>query len=145
MSVSALIIGKGDSKGRVPIHCDDNGNLYLVGAVPSPGGAVPTNAVSNAPAASKVVSPAPAVLFSLQVANPTASDVFILLFDAVAAPADTAVPVDYAVIPAGWVGGFSYGESGREFSTGIVAVASSTLATLTTAGASYLFSARYKA
>jgi hypothetical protein len=143
MSVSNQIIGKGDTRTRVPIHCDDNGNLYFVGAIAAPGGAgVPASLSSNALAASMVIAAVPAVLFDVTVANTTAADAFLLLFDAVALPGNGAIPKAYAAIPAGWTGSISY-DTGRGFATGIVAAMSTTLGTLTVAGASFLFSARF--
>lgn len=151
MSVSNLIIGKGDTKGRVPIHCDDDGNLYFAAGVtvvvtpPGPGsGAAPSNYASAAKEKSAVIAVVPAILFSLTVLNTTSADVYLHLFNGVAVPASGAVPVDFAVIPATWHGGQDYGNLGREFSVGLVAAISSTAAAFTAAsGNDYLLSARF--
>jgi|ERR1051325_10799204 hypothetical protein len=142
---STLILGKGDTRTRVPIHCDDNGNLYLnvVPAPPGPGGAVPSNTSQLAPTNSLVIA-LPAVLFSLRVTNPTNADVYLLLFDSVVVPPDGTPPEDYCVIPAVFTGGLDYGDLGRVFNAGVAAVVSTTLNTLTAAGNNHLLSARFK-
>lgn len=143
MSVSNQIIGKGDLRTRVPIHCDDNGNLYFVGVIPAPGGAgVPSAAASSALSASIVIAAVPAVLFDVTVANTSGADAFLLLFDAATLPSNGAIPKGYAAIPAGWTGGITF-DTGRGFAVGIVAAMSSTLGSLTVAGANFLFSARF--
>jgi len=146
MSVSSLILGRGDSAsaGRVPVHCDDDGNLYIVGAVPAPSGAsAPKNKEMAAPGKSLVIKNAQGVLMSVTATNTTAADLYLLLFDAAAVPPDTTVPVDWAVIPAKFAGGLDYGSLGRAFTNGIVAAMSTTMETLTMTGANHLLSARY--
>ena len=142
----SLILGKGITRERVPIHCDDDGNLLgtMTVEVPPPGSVgTPSNSVTAAAAASSVVSAAAAVLFSVTVTNPTENELYLHLFDAAALPANGEVPVDFAVLPANFIGGIDYGSLGRDFATGIVVAVSSTMNSLTVGGDDHLISARF--
>lgn len=75
--------------------------------------------------ASKIVASAPAKLYAVHAVNQTATGGFLLIFDAVTAPADGAVtPKDCKPLPASGDAEIAYAP-GAAFSTGVVAVVSS--------------------
>jgi hypothetical protein len=97
---------------------------------------------------SAVISTAPTTLLELRVfLDPTAIvGRWVMLFDAISLPADTAEPLWRAYIPGGSSIGESWGADPTElpgliFSTGIVAAISSTPNTLTVTGAEAYFQA----
>ncbi len=103
----------------------------------------PHNANGGANVISLVVSSVPARLFGFQGINSNAAARFIQVHDAIALPANGAVP--QVVITAAIAGNFSagFGTEGRWFDRGIVIVTSSTLATLTAGAADMWIDAQW--
>lgn len=92
---------------------------------------------------SAVISDRPSFLYDMQVISNNASDErYLMLFDATAVPADGAVPVWRAVVPAeqhisiSFIGNDHANFGGANFKNGIVAALSSTKATLTVTSSS---------
>lgn len=79
-------------------------------------------------ATSLVLKASPGNLYDVYLSNDTAAKLYLMIFDATAAPIDGVVtPVHCVPIPAGGVGSFAVdGAPPEVFSTGIVAVSSST-------------------
>ncbi len=112
--------------------------------MPLPIGSLFNNA-STALEASRVIVAGPAVLHSITVLNTSASNLYLQLFDAASLPNEGAfVSGDIVPINAGQISGFDYGELGKGFANGIVAVLSSTAGTKTIAGAVGQFYPRYR-
>ena len=66
-----------------------------------------------------IVGSGPARLFNLTVTSTSASDQYVLLFDAIAVPADGAAAVAAFKVPAGSTARIDYGWRGRAFKNGI--------------------------
>jgi len=74
-----------------------------------------------------VVGDSPARLFNITVTSTSASDQYVLLFDAVAVPTDGAVAVAAFKVPAGTTARIDYGWRGKAFQNGISWCNSSTI------------------
>lgn len=74
-----------------------------------------------------VVGDSPARLFNITVTSTSASDQYVLLFDAVAVPADGAVAVAAFKVPARTTARIDYGWRGKAFQNGISWSNSSTI------------------
>ena len=85
-----------------------------------------------------VVGSGPARLFNLTVTSTSASDQYVLLFDAPAVPADGTAAVGAFKVPAGTSAKFDYGWRGMAFQNGICWSNSSTIP-VKTAGAEDCF------
>ena len=103
---------------------------------------LPMNRTSPALANALIVKPAQGVLYGLTVTNTKAAAQFVLIFDAAAVPADTAVPLIAKAVPASDAVGFSW-FPGRTFEEGIVVCNSSTQATKTIGSADCIFDANF--
>lgn len=102
-----------------------------------------SSAATSALAASLVVKAAAGRLFQLTGVNTKASAQYIQIHNTTSSPADTAVPVLLAYVPAGANFSFDFGSIGRYFSTGITVCNSSTAATKTIGSADCWFNAEY--
>lgn len=102
----------------------------------------PLNCASPRLEASRVVKSGPGVLYGLAVTNTKASAQYVQVFDAATVPADTAVPLLAASVPAGDALGLTW-LPGRTFLTGIVVCNSSTQGTKTIGSADCLFDAQF--
>lgn len=110
-------------------------HINISGFAPPTGGSL-TNYTTPTVEASKVVKASAGTLFVISGFNQNAADRYVHVFDATAVPADGATPA--IVIYAVGDSTFGYGAPamyGRYFSTGITIAFSSTLETLTIAGA----------
>lgn len=94
--------------------------------------------------ANSVFVPGNILVFGFYVYNTKASAQFLCVFDAQAVPADTAVPLFSKEIPAHSGVGFSYGDNGRRFKSGLVITNSSTDATKTIGSADCFFDVQYR-
>jgi hypothetical protein len=74
-----------------------------------------------------IVNAGPARLFNLTVTSESASDQYVMLFDAAAVPANGAPAVAAFKVPAGSTAGIDYGSRGKAFKNGICWSNSSTL------------------
>jgi len=74
-----------------------------------------------------IVGGGPARLFNLTVTSTSASDQYVLLFDAIAVPADGAAAVAAFKVPAGSTARIDYGWRGKAFQKGICWSNSSTI------------------
>lgn len=93
-------------------------------------------------AASFIISPVRAKLYSVTIYNSKASAQFIQLFDSATLPADAAVPVYNVTIPASSSLTIDFGLVGMDFYTGCVVCNSSTAPTKTIGSADCQFFAR---
>ena len=82
-----------------------------------------------------IVNDGPGRLFNLTVTTQSASDQYIMLFDATAVPANGTVAVAAFKVPAGSTARIDFGLRGKAFRNGICWSNSSTLPTKTTGGA----------
>lgn len=104
---------------------------------------LPLNAHSNALAASRTVLSGPGYLTSLLVSSTNAAAQFIQLHDAIALPANGAVPAVVMTVAATADKFVSYPLPGRYFQRGIVVANSTTSGTLTTGVADCFFDAQF--
>lgn len=104
----------------------------------------PLNIGSTAYETSHVISTAPCVIYGVAGYNSKNAGQFIQLHDAVALPANTAIPIETLTVAT--VANFSidYGLYGKRFTTGAVIANSSTGPTLTIGSADCWFTVRYK-
>ena len=82
-----------------------------------------------------IVNAGPARLFNLTVTSESASDQYVMLFDAAAVPANGAAAVGAFKVPAGSTGRIDFGSRGKAFKNGICWSNSSTLPTRTAGAA----------
>ncbi|HEV3115291.1 MAG TPA: hypothetical protein VGY99_32820 [Candidatus Binataceae bacterium] len=82
-----------------------------------------------------IVSDGPARLYKLTVTSQDNADQFVMLFDAVAVPANGAAAVAAFKVPAGSTAGIDYGWRGKAFEHGICWSNSTTLPDLTAGAA----------
>lgn len=115
----------------------------VTGGVPGSNGDVSVTNASS-PTNHQVIKTSAGILHSVQAHNSSGSTRYLLVFDAIAMPANGTTPVLAPVqIPADSTGSIDYGQRGRNFSNGIVAVFSSTSTILTNAGGG-MFDAVYR-
>ncbi len=103
---------------------------------------LPTNHRSNGLVASLVVTTGASLLVGFQVLNTNASAQYIQVFDALALPADTAVPDSVFTVPGAGNLPVQY-LPWRSFNTGIVLCNSSTAGTKTIGAADCFFDVQY--
>jgi hypothetical protein len=78
-----------------------------------------------------IISDGPARLYNLTVTSQDSTEQYILLFDAIAVPANGAAAVAAFVVPAGATARIDYGWRGKAFDNGICWSTSTTLPQLT--------------
>lgn len=133
-----LIQAEGPS-GAIGIKADAGGNLLT-----SPGVASTTHVGSSALEASHVVATAARSLYRAACLNSSGVDLWLFVLDATILPADGAVPSRTPIpCPAGSIG-IDEWQGGTALTTGCVLALSSTLATLTIAGAVGWFDAEVR-
>lgn len=110
--------------------------------LPLPAG-YPLNAVSPALAKSIVAKTGIAKLFGFTATSTNVAAQFILLFDAVALPANGTVPVAAFNVAAASPATGYWGSVGRSFSRGIVLANSTTQGSLTLGAADCIFDVQY--
>jgi hypothetical protein len=110
---------------------------------PTAAGGIIQIANPGALAASLIVSVKPARLLRVSFTNTNAAARWLQLFNAIAVPADTAVPLLSIPVAIGAFVNIDLGVYGRFFSTGIVLCNSSTAATKTIGAADSFFDASY--
>ena len=103
---------------------------------------VPTNYYRPALAAS-IVLPGHLLVYGFTVYNSNAAAQFVLMFDANALPADTAVPIFPLNAATKTLAGVSWTPQGREFLEGLVLCNSSTDTTKTIGAADCFFDVQY--
>lgn len=102
------------------------------------------NATSIAYEASRIVKSSPGKVYGLTGYNSKTAEQFIQLHDAKIVPADAAVPKVVFKVAASSNFSLDFGQSGREFSTGIVICDSSTATTKTLGSADCWFDVQYR-
>jgi len=102
------------------------------------------NATSTALETNRVVKATPGTAYFVTVASTLGSAQFIQFHDATALPADTAVPVWVANIPANGNLNIPLSIYGRVFANGIVVCNSTTAATKTIGAANCFFDIQYQ-
>lgn len=104
---------------------------------------LPLNSFSTAFEASRVVKQNQGKLYGASIYNQNAAARFVLLFDAVALPANgTAARATYTIGAAAMLGLY-FGSVGRSFEQGILFALSTTAGTLTVAGSDMWVDAQY--
>lgn len=123
----------------------DTDAILLVRNVGGGGGAFsPIRFNSAGDVASGIIKVTPGSLLDINAFNAANADRHLHLFDAIAVPANGAIPVwDPIPIARQQTIAFFWGESGLPFTVGIVAAVSTTRTTLTLAGADMWISARF--
>lgn len=141
MSANFLVtVGQKTSAGSIPVVIASDQPPIPVADV----GPVLPNALGTFPVrrASEVVKNAPGTLWTIYANNSSNADIWLLTFDAVAVPANGTRPIDFVQIPRK-----NNGEQGimipRDYAVGIVWAASTTVDTLTLAGAVLLTRPRF--
>lgn len=98
-------------------------------------GILPLNSPVRGFVTGVVVKPTQGKLFGASILNQNVAARFVLMFDAVAVPANGSVPLFPYPVAASSLLGLYFGSVGRAFEQGIVFALSTTSATLTLAGA----------
>lgn len=132
MTVSPLAAFADEHDGWLGRYLGERGNIGL-----------PLNVTSQTLEASHIVKGGAGTCFGLSGFNNGGAALFVQLFDAAAVPANGAVPGPVLNAPAGANFSIDFGTWGRAFNAGLVVCASTTVATLTLAGASCWFDVQY--
>jgi|SRR5690348_14093561 len=103
---------------------------------------LPTNDYGRGLSASLVI-PGHIVVYGFTAFSTNAGSQFVLMFDASAVPADTAVPILALDVAAATLRGVSWSPPGRQFLQGFVLCTSSTAATKTIGSADTFFDVQY--